>query len=174
MTRSCAALSLTLSCLLTPTFGNAQSSQPLVVVEDHGGVPAAPFYEALTPEPGEAPSPLPANPRQADESAMLPVRSSLLSPGDVPARAIQAPGLTPVFIVGDDDRSRQWLRQRASHLRSLHAVGLVVNVEIAEALSALRALAPGLLLSPTPGDDLARRLGLRTYPALITATGIEP
>ena len=53
-------------------------------------------------------------------------------------------------------------------------MGLVVNVATPEALVALRRLAPGLMLSPISGDDLAQRLGIRHYPVLITATGIEP
>ena len=48
-----------------------------------------------------------------------------------------------------------------------------VNVESMAALTALRRLAPGLILSPASGDDLAQRLGLRHYPVLITATGVE-
>ena len=105
---------------------------------------------------------------------MLPVRSVWLSPGEEPRRVIRAPGLSPLFLVGDDDRSRAWLRQRHKILRELHAVGLVVNVTTPEALAALRRLAPGLMLSPASGDDLAQRLRLRHYPVLITATGIEP
>src|SRR5690606_19078802 len=107
------------------------------------------------------------------EADMLPVRSTWLSPGDVARRTIEAPGMPPFFLVGDDARSRDWLRQRAPRLRELNAVGLVVNVDSAGTLAALRALAPGLSLAPTPGDDLAARLGLSHYPALITATGIE-
>jgi len=86
---------------------------------------------------------------------------------------IQAPGLQPLFLVGDDDRSRAWLRQRVDTLRELNAFGLVVNVESQVALDALRRLAPGLILSPVAADDLAGRLGIRHYPVLITATGIE-
>ena len=52
-------------------------------------------------------------------------------------------------------------------------MGLVVNVESMAALTALRRLAPGLTLAPASGDDLAHRLGLRHYPVLITATGVE-
>ena len=104
---------------------------------------------------------------------MLPVRSMRLSPGDVERRVIEAPGLPPFFLIGDDDRSRTWLRQRSLRLHELHAVGLVVNVTSAKALAALRALAPGLSLSPVAGDDLAERLALHHYPVLITATGIE-
>lgn len=173
MTRRFMPVVLVLSCCLGPTPGAAQSS-PLIVVEDHGGAPAQPYYEALTPEPAGNPSSPPTSPPRIDEGTMLPVRSTLLSAGTVQPREIQAPGLTPFFVIGDEERSRQWLRLHAARLRSLHAVGLVVNVETTEALIALRALAPDLLLSPTPGNDLAQRLGLRTYPALITATGIEP
>lgn len=105
---------------------------------------------------------------------MLPVRSARLSPGDEPRRVIRAPGLTPLFLVGDDDRSRAWLKQRRAELQALRAVGLVVNVATPEALAALRRLAPDLMLSPASGDDLAHRLGIKHYPVLITATGIEP
>ncbi len=49
----------------------------------------------------------------------------------------------------------------------------MVNVETAQSLARLRALVPGVPLAPVAGDDLADRLGLRHYPALITATGIE-
>ncbi|MCV6098183.1 PFL_4695 family integrating conjugative element protein, partial [Pseudomonas aeruginosa] len=63
--------------------------------------------------------------------------------------------------------------RRAAALRERGAVGLVVNVETAQSLARLRALVPGVPLAPVAGDDLADRLGLRHYPALITATGIE-
>ncbi|WP_069865626.1 integrating conjugative element protein [Pseudomonas citronellolis] len=160
---------------LTTTY--VTLAQSLIVVEDRGGASALPYYEALKlqtragrPSPGENPRP-PADP--FSEADMLPVRSTQLSPGNVTHRTIKAPGMPPFFVVGDDARSRDWLRQHSPRLRELNAVGLVVNVDSASALAALRALAPGLSLAPTPGDDLAARLGLHHYPALITATGIE-
>jgi len=160
------------------------SSPPLIVVEDKGGASALPYYRALNPQdaqPGQPATPHPApqstprigSPAEA-EAAMLPVRSARLTPGDEPRRVIRAPGLTPLFLVGDDDRSRAWLKQRRADLQALRAVGLVVNVATPEALAPLRRLVPGLMLSPASGDDLAQRLGLKHYPVLITATGIEP
>tara|TARA_R110001599_G_scaffold69051_4_gene194496 strand:+ start:16265 stop:16798 length:534 start_codon:yes stop_codon:yes gene_type:complete len=156
------------------------ADQTLVVVEDRGGASALPYYQALDLQP--------RNPRQAlppphievpppaerhSEADMLPVRSTLLTPGTVERRVIEVPGLRPLFLVGDDKRSRAWLRQRVEVLRKLGAVGLVVNVKSQATLDALRRLAPELILSPVSADDLARRLGIRHYPALITATGIE-
>ncbi|MGU1062166.1 integrating conjugative element protein [Pseudomonas aeruginosa] len=168
-----------LALLACVTTHNALAQpRPLIIVEDRGGTSALPYYEALKLQPraGQQ-SPrieIPRPPATAfSEADMLPVRSMRLSPGDVPRRTIEAPGLPPLFLVGDDERSRAWLRQRASRLQALGAMGLVVNVESAQALAALRALAPGLSLSPIYGDDLAERLALQHYPVLITATGIE-
>lgn len=160
-----------------PVVTVAQST-PLIVVEDRGGVSALPYYEALDLQPRADRMPPRINiPRppvgRASEADMLPVRSARLSPGEVMRRVIQAPGLTPFFLVGDDAHSRAWLRQRAPALRELGVMGLVVNVESADALAALRGLAPGLTLAPVSGDDLSERLGLHHYPVLITATGIE-
>ena len=153
---------------------------PLIAVEDKGGVSALPYYQALNPQgaqPGQPaasqPAPRIGGPVDA-EAVMVPVRSERLSPGDEPRRVIRAPGLTPLFLVGDDDRSRAWLKQRHVELQTLRAVGLVVSVATPEALAALRRLVPGLVLSPVSGDDLAHRLGIQHYPVLITATGIEP
>ena len=146
----------------------------LIVVDDRGGAPVLPYYEAI----GITPEPTPMVQRQpapmSNEAFALPVRSRLLTPGRVEPRPMNVPGLMPFFLVGDDDVSRQWLRERGDMLRGLGASGLVVNVESLDALQALRRLAPGLTLSPVSGDDLAQRLRLTHYPALITTTGIEP
>ncbi|EZQ20256.1 hypothetical protein CF98_07665 [Halopseudomonas bauzanensis] len=165
--------------LLVVTPLALHAADPLIVVEDHGGTSALPYYEALDLQPRSNegtrqafPTPqAPAIP--ADESAMLPVRSDRLTPGPVVRRVIDAPGLRPFVVVGDDEASRSWLDRHADSLRERGVVGLVVNVETAHALESLRALVPGVPLSPVTGDDLADRLGLRNYPALITATGIE-
>jgi integrating conjugative element protein (TIGR03765 family) len=103
---------------------------------------------------------------------MLPVRSTRLTPGDEPRRVIRAPGLTPLFLIGDDDRSRAWLRQRQARCRSCGRGPGGQRGDDGRPGGAAR-LAPGLTLSPASGDDLAQRLGLRHYPVLITATGIE-
>jgi integrating conjugative element protein (TIGR03765 family) len=155
------------------------AGEPMIVVEDRGRASALPYYEALNLQPranGTERSPIqtpqtPATP--ADEAAMLPVRSAKLTPGTVARRVIEAPGLRPFVVVGDDEASQDWLRRHAASLHERSAVGLVVNVETVQALSRLRALAPGVPLAPVAGDDLAERLGLRHYPALITANSIE-
>lgn len=157
----------------------AEPAEPLIVVEDHGGASALPYYEALNllPRTGSfqsPPLPIPeVSPMVSSEAQMLPVHSSRLTPGKITRQVIEAPGLQPFFLIGDDAASHAWLRQHAASLLERQAVGLVVNVETLAGLTQLRALVPDLQLWPVSGDDLAGRLGLRHYPVLITATGIE-
>ncbi|WP_052210234.1 integrating conjugative element protein [Dickeya fangzhongdai] len=159
-------------------FAPIAQPAPLIVVYAQGGTSALPYYEALNLQMRSAPllppislSAVPAKP--VSETDMLPVRSPALTPGTVTRRVIEAPGLQPFFLIGDDAASHTWLRQHAVALRERNAVGLVVNIETPQAFSRLQGLAPSLPLAPVDADELAERLGLRHYPALITATGIE-
>lgn len=146
-------------------------SAVLTVVADLGGESTAPLFEMIAPDAGNPTiSPVQAVPL---ETAVFPVVSSRLHPGTVAPRSLSLPGMTPLFIIGDDPLSIRWLAQRRETLISLNATGLVVNVASAENLEKLRQQAGGLALLPTSGDDLAQRLQLNTYPALITDSGLS-
>lgn len=172
------ALPVLAAYLALPWLPMLAQANTLIIVDDRGGISALPYYEALNLQPRAGLSAprleIPRPPAGAvNEANMLPVQSMRLSPGAVTRQVMEAPGLQPLFLVGDDERSRAWLQLRAPRLRELGAMGLVVNVSSADSLAALQALVPGLPLSPVPADDLAERLGLRHYPVLITATGLE-
>jgi integrating conjugative element protein (TIGR03765 family) len=157
---------------------SAPPDSGLTVVADLGGTSALPYYRALNLLPSStsppAPLPPPKVPHSLDEeSSFLPVHSERLTPGPIAHRLIQAPGLTPFFLAGDDPLSRAWIGAHLALLRQLGAVGFIVQVDSSSALTALRAVAPGLTLVPASADDLAARLHLAHYPALVTATGIE-
>ncbi|MGH8386124.1 MULTISPECIES: integrating conjugative element protein [Pseudomonas] len=109
----------------------------------------------------------------ADEAWIPPVRSSLLSPGQITSRALNMPGLQPFFLVGEDSQSLAWLHQRAAELQKMGAAGLAVEVANTEALARIRAAAPGITILPVNGNDIATRLQIEHYPVLITATSLE-
>ncbi|WP_409287282.1 integrating conjugative element protein [Pseudomonas guariconensis] len=104
---------------------------------------------------------------------VLPVRSARLSPGIVPPRALSLPSMTPLFLVGQDAASLEWLSRHAQALRELGANGLAVEVDDARALRRIQTAAPGLNIWPVSGDDIAERLKLKHYPVLITPTALE-
>jgi len=109
----------------------------------------------------------------ADEAWILPVRSSHLSPGQITPRSLSMPGLRPFFLVGDDAQSLVWLRQRVAELQKIGAAGLAVEGADTEALARIRAAAPGIIILPVNGNDIAARLQIEHYPVLITATSLE-
>lgn len=109
----------------------------------------------------------------ADEAWILPVSSSRLTPGQITPRPLNMPGLQPFFLVGDDSQSLAWLRQRAAGLREIGAAGLAIEVADTKALSRIRAAAPGIIILPVNGNDIATRLQIEHYPVLVTATSLE-
>lgn len=115
----------------------------------------------------------PAVPMQAlDEARLLPVITHNLHPGQQPRLALSLPGMTPLFLIGDDPLSTEWLRQHRDALKTLHATGLVVNVATLARLNALRTIAPALTLLPVSADDMAKHLPITAYPVLITDKGL--
>ncbi len=121
---------------------------------------------AAIAEPSTSPDPITLN-------WVLPVRSAHLSPGAVPPRVLSLPGMTPLFLIGQDTSSLEWLSRHAQALQELDANGLAVEVDDVQALRRIQTTAPGLNIWPVSGDDIAERLELDHYPVLITPTGLE-
>ena len=121
---------------------------------------------ATSAESGSPPAPTTLN-------WVLPVHSARLSPGAVPPRALSLPGMTPLFLVGQDTASLEWLSRHAQALQELGANGLAVEVDDVQALRRIQTAAPGLNIWPVSGDDIAERLELEHYPVLITPTGLQ-
>ncbi|EGJ6191144.1 integrating conjugative element protein [Escherichia coli] len=161
-------LSLLLFTLLPLT-----SHAELNVIADLGGQDAAPYFEAINKQPGMSmendTTSSPPSPVLQGEAAMLPVLTPELRPGSVPDRPLQLPGIGALFLIGDDDLSREWLKANAGALAEQHAAGMIVNVTD---MDAMRELAPGVSLAPASGSELARRLQIAHYPVLITDTGL--
>lgn len=146
----------------------------LKVIADLGGESAVRFYEPIQPvHTPDAPIHPNAVPSKLREEQMLPVVSHKLSVGKVQAKSLDLAGASPMFLLGSDDYSRQWLAQNKEKLVSMLAVGLVINVGTFDELNALRAIAPELALLPAPADTLADRLGLTHYPVIIDDKGIS-
>lgn len=156
-------------CCLQP-----QINAKLAVLADLGGESAVRFYEPIQPVSSpDAPQNPNAVPSIVTEVDMLPVVSHKWSVGSVQPQSVKLSGAMPIFLLGVDERSRQWLADNQQKLLSLRATGLVINVQTLDELNQLRAIAPSLTLLPSPADALADRLGINRYPLLITAEGIS-
>lgn len=146
----------------------------LRVIADVGGESAVRFYEPIQPvHSDDAPKHPNAVPAQLTEEQLLPVVSHKWSVGKVQPKAFHLPGALPMFLIGADDVSHQWLVTNRQQLIEMNAMGLVINVNTPEEMNRLRQIAPALTLMPSPADTLADRLGIYHYPLLLTAEGIS-
>lgn len=107
----------------------------------------------------------------------FPVTSAGMTPGAI-VRFDHAldmpPWLTrPVFLVGSDPVSRQWLVKNHAALLALGAAGIVIAVDDVPAFKAMRR-ATSLPLVPHPAPHLVKLLlanGVSHYPLLLMESG---
>jgi integrating conjugative element protein (TIGR03765 family) len=79
----------------------------------------------------------------------------------------------PMFIIGYDPVSINWLKSNHALLAEKKAIGLVVNVENTEQMEALqRLVGTDVMMQPTPGDRLSEHLKIKHYPFYIDNQGV--
>ena len=149
----------------------------LTVIYDSGDTqPLAPYlevFESADPVPRQSPTITLPRLGAADPEAWLPIQSTGLTPGAVQPRAIHRPFSRPVFLIGADAYSLQWLQANRDRLQEVGAVGMLVQADTLEDLRTVAQLADGLAILPASATDIARALGIKHYPVLITSERIE-
>lgn len=167
---------LKMMILMLSVAGSTAGYAALTVVGDLGGEPTDAYFDAVNAQPSEFSPPesldIQSAPAQVTVASALPVHTPELTPGAVMARTLNLPGMPPIFIIGDDPLSIQWLAQRGAELKRLNATGFVVNVRSQERLKDLQSQLPANEMVPVSGSDLARRLQLTHYPLIITEKGL--
>lgn len=155
-------------CSLLPPLALAE----LTVIYDSGNTrPTAPYLKAHRIQLSEVPKP----PDMGKVSiAHYPVKTTKLSLGPVEPQVVKlSPTFQPVFIVGSDELSQQWLQINQDRLLKLLAVGIVTEIESEARLRELKKQFPRLLFMPMSADTIAGFLPVKHYPVLITRDRIE-
>lgn len=107
-------------------------------------------------------------------SVRVPIRTANMRPEKTSTRDAFFPNLSiPLFIVGADPASLNWLRHWRDALVKSGAVGWVVQAETEEELKAIAEAAAGLRLLAMSGESLPTIFGVETYPVLISERAIE-
>ncbi len=79
----------------------------------------------------------------------------------------------PLFILGSDDLSIEWLVSNRQHLASINAMGIVTNVDSGAAVDRIKSLVPELTIVAVPVDEFTRLYKLTHYPVLIDQEGVK-
>ncbi|MGH1477204.1 MAG: PFL_4695 family integrating conjugative element protein [Geminicoccales bacterium] len=174
MIRSSFAVAILLSSLAIAT--DRSVAEPIVLYDSGESVSMAPYLEPLKPKPTLLDEPA-DRPEFSVAGFGLPVRTPSMTPGKVQRRSMptlggKMVGASPLFIIGADQWSLQWVQQHRENLLQMGAAGMVVAAEKDQELEILRRAASGLPLFAASGEALAKLTGLRHYPALIAPPGV--
>lgn len=105
---------------------------------------------------------------------LFPIRSEQLKPLKLVSRK-QANDIqflkSPIFVIGADRYSLDWLRVNKAELLRFGAVGVVAEAPTMDSFLNMQAMSSPLELLPTGADALAEELKVPAYPILITSSG---
>lgn len=104
----------------------------------------------------------------------IPIRTAGLQPGKFNSIDAYFPNLSlPIFVVGADPLSLEWLRKRRSTLAKVGAIGWVVQAESTADVRAIAEAGAGLRFIAFGGNNLQKLFGVSTYPVLISERSME-
>jgi integrating conjugative element protein (TIGR03765 family) len=176
MGRNLALMGMLLSIANTSAFG-LELGDELTVLADRGGIAVSTYYYSKEQSVADTEQHL-SIPTTGYMKGIFPIRTTLMSPGEVGEE--EMPNLppsyqinTPMFIIGDDPVSLQWLQDNSEFLESKSAVGIVVSIETPERMNEIRKMVSMKVpISVAPGDDIARTLGIKHYPFYVDRDGV--
>ena len=157
--------------VLTGLFmvNSAHAKEQLTVIFDSGDtLPIEPYLPERVVQHK-------ANPQQRSPLPFqLPITTPSMQPGTVSLTAKDMRYLQqPLFLVGSDQLSKDWLTKKRDSLIVMGAMGLLIEAKDREDIETMQALAEGLRLVPASAEDFAVRLGLTHYPILLSKEGWE-
>lgn len=147
------------------------------VIADHGGVSISKYMPAEINNSEYTKQIFEERRSKKFINSHFPVRSEKLKVGRL--KANEATEIKygmisePLFLIGYDPVSIDWLKANRGHLTKNKAIGLVVNVENEKQMNELQKIAGDKIrLQPTPGDDLATHLKISSYPFYMDGNGV--
>ncbi|SFV88829.1 hypothetical protein MNB_SUP05-SYMBIONT-5-351 [hydrothermal vent metagenome] len=155
--------------ILSFSIGQAIAN-PVVIYDNGTAIDAQQFYPFKKPNAND----LKNIPRYTKKSIQrFPVITSMLNVGKVKNRKIKNRMPRAVCVVGDDKRSKKWIKKNRLELKSINALCMVVNVKSKRRLKSIKALAPNVEFQALNGDIFAKQLGIKYYPFLLNKENIR-
>lgn len=148
----------------------AHSREPLTVIYDSGEtLPLAPYLPKRAPKKS-----LNLHEKAAQSPFQLPITTPSMSPGEVTVTPKSLRYLQrPLFLVGADALSKEWLVEKREQLIQVGAVGLLIEAKDRSEVEDILVLSEGLRVIPASAEGFAAKLGLTHYPILLSKSGWE-
>lgn len=105
---------------------------------------------------------------------IFPIETPLMTPDKIEPKKIDLPTLPqPLFLIGSDELSKQWLISHMEQLKKIRAVGFLVQAKNQADFESIKTLAAGLVIIPLCGNILSQQWSIYHYPVLISQHTVE-
>jgi len=99
----------------------------------------------------------------------FPIKTKEMTPGYVKPTKLNLSMLPqPIFVIGSDDMSLNWLKKYQKRLKAVNAIGMLVQANNKTDYEQVQRIANGLTILPMSGEVVAQQLKIYHYPLLIT------
>lgn len=105
----------------------------------------------------------------------LPVKPAPLKVGKIKRQLAHYPNLVqPIFLIGKDATSLDWLEKHKTRLQKLKAIGFLIEANTPEEWKSIQAsVPPEITIIPANGSIFVKRFKIEHYPVLISQEMIE-
>ena len=105
------------------------------------------------------------------EYPVFPLLPSVMQPGKQKTVAHDLPLVYPMFIVGCDAASKNWLLKHKAYLQEKRAIGMLVQADSMAAFASLSEVASGLQINLMDDANIYSSVEIEHYPVLIDVDG---
>ena len=117
---------------------------------------------------------IPNAPNNINKTIKFPIESPGMAPGVIKRREISLPQLIkPIFLIGSDTHSIEWLKNNKERLLQNNAIGLLVQAVNQQDADLIKKIAGEITILPMSGESIGQKLKIKNYPVLITRNYIE-
>jgi len=151
-------------------WATISKASPVVIYDNGKAISAQKFYPFEKPNLNS----LRNIPRYTKQPLYhFPITTTMLSVGKVKNRKIKNRMSRAVCVVGDDKRSKKWIKNNRSKLNSINALCIVINVKSKKRFQSIKTLAPNVDFQASNGNVFAKQLNIKHYPFLLNKTLIS-
>lgn len=158
------------SLLLMAIFSATTSNAEMVVIADKGGIPISKVISSSSFSDGTEKTEI------KSLHSQYPITTKSMTVGRVTeseANINYSLSPKPMFIIGYDVVSINWLKENRDFLADKSAVGFVINVDNDEQMRELDKIAGAdIVMQPMSGEGMARNLNIRHYPFYMDSNGV--
>ena len=172
---SCDAFGLTVIDTQYPTFPTSQYMNKTtdMMSQFDQAIGEMQSEQAINQVVNQYPAPTQQQAVQNAIGSIFPFSAPGMSVGKVVSQSVNFKLPTPIFLIGSDQTSIDWLKQYKDRLTALGAKGFLIQASSLDDVKNIKSIAGSLSVNILPNSNIGQSFGVTHYPVLISSHLIE-